>query len=447
MDELYRVGEKFAQDGAGLSGFDPSMLGAADQVAFAKAMGDDLGLAELLGGGGDIEQYLQSYEQMLAQGIQTGPQLNVVDAEGGITVRPEPGFVIKTRDVTSGMKIFINVVSNEHIERPHMKSLEELQGEEGCRVPMSVGTPVEDFDKKSEPCVTYDIVANPEIVEESQKQPSFRENLVSLCLAAVSQKYKIELDPRYKLPKMKYKGASVQLQRIRKSRQSDIEEVLSSNTAAPMPGESAARRAQSGTGANGESADGVEQPEFCIFYSKAGAGSVDGFGQKWPLPPDTPQDAAELDNLSGWDLPCYRVNAFQEKIRGTMMNKSQREQKEAEHQEAGASPPGVNETREVLAGRTCTVQVRMPKLDMQIPSLKQFGVEVSDECLRVSFPLLPRAARPAYAPLTLWWPQQFCSAQATAHWETQTDTLSICLPTEVPDDEAEFDQGLLNAVF
>lgn len=61
-----------------------------------------------------------------------------------------------------------------------MKSYTELEGEQGCRVPLSIGTPVEagdalfsgsdfrdqfcleDFDKKGEPCISYDVVANPE---------------------------------------------------------------------------------------------------------------------------------------------------------------------------------------------------------------------------------------------------------------------------------------------
>lgn len=440
MDELYRVGENLAQDHAG--------LGVPDPAALAQALGSDPALAELLGGGGDIEQYLQSYEQMLQQGLSAGPQLNVVDAEGGITVRPEPGFVIKTRDVHSGMKIFLNVVSNENVDKPHMKSFAELEGEEGCRVPLSVGTPVEDFDKKKEPCVTYDLVANPDVVNECQQQAAFRDSVVSLCLAAVSQKYKIELDAKYKLPKMKYKGESVQIQRIRQAKQSQIEEVPGGGNAAaaPIPGEGAARRAQAAE-AKESSSGGPPQPEFCIFYAKPGAPALDGFEAKWPQPPEGPEDIADWDHLSGLDLPCYRVNSFQEKIRGTMMNKQQREKMEAEHQEAGAAPPGENETRDMLAGRTCIVQVQLPDLDRQIPSLKQFGVEVSDECFRISFPLLPRSGRTAYAPLTIWWPLMFCSAQATADWETHSDTLTITLPTEAPRDVEEFDQSLLNAVF
>lgn len=455
MDELYSIGERVAHEhagfpGAGGGGFaGPSGFagaGGLDPAALAQALGGDAALQELLGGGGDIEQYLQSYEQMLAQGLQTGPQLNVVDAEGGITVRPEPGFVIKTRDVESGMKVFINVVSNDNIERPHMKSLEELQGEEGCRVPLSVGTPVEDFDKKKEPCITYDIVANPEIVEASVKEPAFRENLVALCLAAIGQKYKCELDQRYKLPKMKYKGETVQVQRIRKSRQSDIQEVSNSN--APLPGESAARRAKGGAGGQLQAATvGPPQPEFRILYSRPDAPRINAFDFTWPHPPDSPEDAALLDQLSGFDLPCYRVNEFQERIRGTMMNKSQREQREAVQADSGSVPVGQVETQSFVAGRLCVVQVRLPELDRQTAALKQFGAEVSDECLRVTFPMLPRAKHTAYSPLTIWWPRPFCSAQATAEWDTESDTLVVSLPTDAPENLQEFDQVLLDAVF
>jgi len=252
MDELYKVGEQVSKDG---STFDPAAL--------AESFAGDPALAELLGGGGDIEQYLQSYEQMLQEGISGGgPQLNQVDSEGGITVRPDPGFVVKTREVSSVMKVFLNIVSNKHVEEPHMKNFAELEGEEGCRVPLSVGTPVEDFDKKQEPCVTYDLVANPTVVAECENLPSFRDSVVQLCLSAVAQKYKVELDTRYKLPKIKYKGTSVQLQRIRKSKQSQIQELSATRTDSQK--DHARQRPVDRQGG------GLPQPDFCIFYSLPG---------------------------------------------------------------------------------------------------------------------------------------------------------------------------------
>ncbi|CAE8678766.1 unnamed protein product [Polarella glacialis] len=156
MEELYNVGQNMGQDVAG----SPFSLEPGSMDAFSQE-----GLAEYMAGGGNIEEYLKSYEQMLQDGsapdLNRGAVLDQVDAEGGITTQPKAGFVIKTRDMGAGTKIFLNVVSSEHVEAPHMKSFAELEGEEGCRVPLSVGTGLEDFDKKGEPCMTYDIVANP----------------------------------------------------------------------------------------------------------------------------------------------------------------------------------------------------------------------------------------------------------------------------------------------
>lgn len=428
MDDLYKIGQAMGQENAGAPhSFNPS--------AFADAMASDPKLAELLGGGGDIEQYLQQYEQMLAEGVGVGGmQLNQVDAEGGIHVRPDPGFVVKTRDTASGMKVFLNIVSNEHVEKPHMKSFADIDGEQGCRVPLSIGTPIEDFDKKGEPCVSYDLVANPDVVDECSKEPNFKETVIQLCLAAVAQKYKVELDPRYKIPKMKYKGGTVQIQRLRKQNQSRIQEVGSQKVAS---GEEEQRR------------EGPDQPEFVVYYALAEAPVVDGFAEAWGPPPDELKDVGT--NLYGFDLPLYRVDEFQEKIRGTMKNKADRE-KEREGQEAGKEEkPGVAETREMLKGRTCVVQVRMPDLDRTVASLRQFKVEVSDECMRLTFPMLPRSGKSVYAPLTIWWPQHFNSGQASSSWDPKKDVLTVTLPVDPPEElraAAEaFDAELLDMVF
>jgi len=305
-------------------------------------------------------------------------------------------------------------------------------------VPLSVGTPQEDFDKKNEPCITYDLVANPTVVEECQKMPSFRDTVTQLCLAAIGQKYKCELDPHCKFPKMKYKGRTVQLQRIRKKKLSQIEEVPGSGgMAPPLPGQKGQRAD------GGQEEGGVGQPDFCIYYSKPDAEVIDGFAEQWGPPPDEAQDVADVAHVNGFDLPCYRTNEFKERIRGTMRNKSEKQSEEPRAEEK----PGEAETREILAGRTCAVQVRMPDLDQGVPSLKQFRAEVSDECLRVHFPMLPRSRRTAYLPLTIWWPQIFCAAQGKATWHAGSDTLTVTLPTEPPHEAVAFDKELMDAVF
>lgn len=430
MDELYSIGQKVAQGGQ-LDG-----------------LGDPEQLAKLLGGA-NMEEYLQSYEKMLQEGVAPdlgGPVLDQVDHEGGITTRPEPGFVIKTRDNAAGTKIFINIVSSPHIEAPHMKSYTELEGEQGCRVPLSIGTPVEDFDKKGEPCISYDVVANPEVVEQCSTEPAFREQVVQLCLAAVAQKYKIELDARFKLPKIKYKGTSVQLQRIRKKKESQIQEVDDSK--APMPGTSASRRAAGESATFAKPTDGPSPPDFTVYYSLPDAPRLeDAFTRNWGSPPEDVDDATKETYLFGFDLPCYRVNTFQEKIRGTMKNKALREEEE----EVDAEVQAKQATREMLASRSCCVQVKLPDLDPHMASLKQFILEVSDECLRLNFPMLPRSKKSAYAGLSIWWPLPFNAADARADWDPKADILTVSIPTHCVDVSAEapgsFDPELLDAVF
>merc|ERR1711920_143195 len=116
-----------------------------------------------------------------------------------------------------------------------------------------------------------------------------------------------------------------------------------------------------------------------------------------------------------------------------MKNKAERENATDRSEDS----PGENETREMIAGRTCIVQVRLPDLDQHVPALKQFGVELSDECMRVTFPPLPRSNKTAaYAPLVVWWPRMFSSTQASARWNPKVDILTVSLPTEEPAESA-----------
>ncbi len=46
----------------------------------------------------------------------------IIDHEGGATIQPTPGFVVKTKDQT-GTKIFINMVAHELVEKMEQKDL------------------------------------------------------------------------------------------------------------------------------------------------------------------------------------------------------------------------------------------------------------------------------------------------------------------------------------
>ena len=85
----------------------------------------------------------------------------------------------------------------------------------GLRVPLSLGTVREDFDKKGDPAQVYDVVWAPATVERCFKDASFRTSCVELVFNYISQKHGHELDMRFTVPKMKYKGATVDSQRVK----------------------------------------------------------------------------------------------------------------------------------------------------------------------------------------------------------------------------------------
>lgn len=80
----------------------------------------------------------------------------------------------------------------------------------GIRIPLSLGNVKEDRDKKGEPVQCYDFIFNPETVKNAQKDATFRQSMVEVCFSYVQQKFGKSLDYGYTVPKMKYKGATIQ---------------------------------------------------------------------------------------------------------------------------------------------------------------------------------------------------------------------------------------------
>ena len=68
-----------------------------------------------------------------------------VDPEGGWLIQPKPGFVIKTKD-KDGQKIFVNMTSHELVDPPEKKYMPDSD-QPAVRIPLSLGTVREDFDK------------------------------------------------------------------------------------------------------------------------------------------------------------------------------------------------------------------------------------------------------------------------------------------------------------
>lgn len=82
-------------------------------------------------------------------------------------IQPQKGFVVKTKNVKTGGKIFINMTHHEIVDPFESKAIPKEQQEEhntqekGLRIPLSLGVMREETDKKGDPAQVIDIIWAP----------------------------------------------------------------------------------------------------------------------------------------------------------------------------------------------------------------------------------------------------------------------------------------------
>ncbi|GIL87662.1 hypothetical protein Vretimale_14666 [Volvox reticuliferus] len=86
---------------------------------------------------------------------------------------------------------------------------------EALRFPLSCGPPRIETDRKGALCTVVDVVFNSDVVRAAAAARKLKAMLIEVATGWVANKMSVELDPRYKLPKMRYKGEVVASQRIR----------------------------------------------------------------------------------------------------------------------------------------------------------------------------------------------------------------------------------------
>ena len=150
-----------------------------------------------------------------------------------IEIEPKPGFVVKTKNPKGpegeDAKVFINICCHEAIKNfsKRVQLMEDGTEQEGLSVPCSVGPPRSETDRAGKPAVVFDVIVNPQVIKDAKEDVSgsTRHWLIEIALDRIDNKYKTQLDRRYKLPKAKYKG-SVAKQRIRAVEKPKIEPVM-----------------------------------------------------------------------------------------------------------------------------------------------------------------------------------------------------------------------------
>ncbi|CAD7922198.1 unnamed protein product [Amoebophrya sp. A25] len=471
----------------------------------------------------EIEQYMLRYEKLITEKRTKEmhkANLNKVDHEGGAMVEPEPGFVIKsafrsgTKHANAGQKLFINVCSHDLVERPHMHTIAPDDGsevQEGMRIPVSVGAPIEDFDKKNEKCINVDVLVHPDVTKKCEEEAETKHSVMELALSAVQSKYKWSLDPQVKFPKIKYKGP-VQYQRIRVTKKSEIQEVSGSSNGGASGDDSGAASSKTE-----DDIELVERPDFEIWYykchksspsssssssssaspgssstsegaSSASTSSTDEGDQSLQVADgSSPSSSSSVsgggsssstktgscssdnaaaeekeigavgdddDVINGFDLACYdqrREIRENLKKRGWLSTDHKSETKEAFEREKQEF------LRNLVRNRIAVYRVKLPKLRRSNVH-KYVQVTVSDEGFRLFFPSYggrggggqqdSSAIAAAYLPLTIWFPRAFCSSQAEVLWDSSEKILEVRLPTDADESlDALLDDDLLHEVF
>lgn len=112
------------------------------------------------------------------------------------TIKPSPGFCVKTKDSSNGSKLFINVCHTSELPEPQDISDEELMhilssdDPTTYRVPLSLGLPHEEVDKSGAPCTAYDVIINEAFFRKISSNELFKTFLITVALDGIEEKYK-----------------------------------------------------------------------------------------------------------------------------------------------------------------------------------------------------------------------------------------------------------------
>ncbi len=139
------------------------------------------------------------YEQEVAQ----------AERERGFEVtflHPTPGYVLKTANLRTDEKVFVNVCADPNVDRP---ASVKVGGSVRWSVPYLQADPRRDLDKSGRPCTVYDVVFHPEALALTRTGGQRLKQMVTdTALDAVEGQFKVKLGrDNLRFPKMAFKGA------------------------------------------------------------------------------------------------------------------------------------------------------------------------------------------------------------------------------------------------
>ena len=120
-------------------------------------------------------------------------------------IHPKSGHVLKTI-INGQKKCFINIATNEHIEKPSFSKIDGKQGAQWS-LPHCLAGPHEDIDHDSKTCTVYDVIFSPDTYRMAETNAKFMKMVEESALDSVENNYHCKLDRNnIKKLKMKFKG-------------------------------------------------------------------------------------------------------------------------------------------------------------------------------------------------------------------------------------------------
>ena len=148
-------------------------------------------------------------------------EMAALEAERGFHVTfltPKPGYVIKTRVVSSlevddneaeaFSKVFVNVCAEENIGDASTSAPASPEGRIPWALPYSTSKPRRDVDKAGGMCMVYDVLFHPNVIAKAEASFAFRDMVNATALEGIEKAFGLKLDrKRLRFPKLKFKGS------------------------------------------------------------------------------------------------------------------------------------------------------------------------------------------------------------------------------------------------
>jgi dynein assembly factor 2 len=125
-----------------------------------------------------------------------------------VFLHPQPGYVVKTANLRTDEKVFINVCSEANVGRPTSTVDVDAALGSGVRwsIPYVQCQPRKDVDKQGRPCSVYDVMVHPDSLALKDQGSRLKDMLTDTAVEAVETNFDVKLGRRLRYPKMKVKG-------------------------------------------------------------------------------------------------------------------------------------------------------------------------------------------------------------------------------------------------